>query len=48
MTDLDDRLTQVLHDAVPEPPHDLNPSAIRASATQHGHRKRLLTRVAFP
>jgi hypothetical protein len=42
MTDFDDRLARVLHDAVPEPPHELDLSAIRASATQHGHRKRLL------
>jgi hypothetical protein len=42
MTDFGDRLARVLHDAVPEPPHELDPSAIRASATQRGHRKRLL------
>jgi hypothetical protein len=42
MTDFGDRLARVLHDAVPEPPHELDLSAIRASATQHGHRKRLL------
>jgi hypothetical protein len=42
MTDCGDRLARVLHDAVPEPPHELEPSAIRASATQHGLRKRLL------
>jgi hypothetical protein len=42
MTDPGDRLARVLRDAVPEPPHELDPRAIRASATHHGHRKRLL------
>src|SRR5262249_41977816 len=42
MTNFDDRLARVLHDAVPEPPHELDSSAIRAGPTQHGHRKRLL------
>ncbi len=42
MTDLGDRLARVLHDAVPDPPHELDPTAIRASATQHRHRNRLL------
>jgi hypothetical protein len=42
MTDLGDRLARLLHDAVPEPPHELDPSAIRASAAPHGRRKRLL------
>ena len=42
MTDFDDRLARVLHDAVPEPPRELDASAIRAGVGQHGHRKRLL------
>src|SRR5258707_6834060 len=42
MTDLGDRLARVLHDAVPEPPHELDPAAIRASATHRERRKRLL------
>jgi len=42
MTDIGDRLARVLDDAVPEPPHELDLTAIRASATRHGHRKRLL------
>jgi hypothetical protein len=42
MTYFHDRLARVLHDAVPEPPNELDPSAIRASATLHGRRKRLL------
>jgi hypothetical protein len=42
MTDFGDRLGRVLHDAVPEPPHELDPSAIRACATQHRYRGRLL------
>jgi len=42
MTDFGDRLARVLHDAVPEPPHELDLTAIRASATRHGNRKRLL------
>lgn len=45
MTDFGDRLARVLHDAVPEPRHELEPSAIRASATQRGRRKRLLAPV---
>jgi len=45
MTNLGDRLAHVLRDAVPDPPHELDPGAIRASATQHGHRKRLLAPV---
>jgi hypothetical protein len=45
MTDFDDRLAGVLHDAVPAPPHELDLSAIRASATHRGHRKRLLAPV---
>jgi hypothetical protein len=42
MTDFGDRVARMLHDVVPEPPHELDPSAIRAGATQHGHLKRLL------
>ena len=42
MTDFGDRLARVLHDAVPAPPHELEPSAIRASASRHGRRKHLL------
>jgi len=42
MTNFGDRLARVLHDAVPEPPRELDPSAIRASATQHERRTRLL------
>src|SRR6516225_1077525 len=42
MTDFGDRLARALHDAVPEPPRELDPGAIRAGATQHGRRKRLL------
>jgi len=42
MNDIDVRLARVLQDAVPEPPHELDPSAIRASARRHSHRKRLL------
>jgi hypothetical protein len=37
-----DRLAGVLYGAVPEPPHELDLSAIRARATLRGHRKRLL------
>jgi hypothetical protein len=42
MTDFGDRLARVLVDAVPEPPNEVDPSAIRAEATPHGHRKRVL------
>ncbi|HEY3907569.1 MAG TPA: hypothetical protein VGM14_26935 [Streptosporangiaceae bacterium] len=42
MTDFDDRLARVLHDAVPAPPHELEPSAIRASASRHERRKHRL------
>jgi hypothetical protein len=42
MTDDSDRLARVLHDAVPEPPHELDPAAIRASPAWHERRKRLL------
>ena len=42
MTDFSDRLTRVLHDAVPEPPYELDPAAIRASGTHRERRKRLL------
>jgi len=42
MTDIEDRLARVLRDAVPEPRHELDLSAIRASATRRGHRKRVL------
>jgi hypothetical protein len=42
MTDFGDRLARALHDAVPEPLYQLDPGAIRASATRHGLRKRVL------
>src|SRR5262245_5411893 len=42
MTDFGDRLARMLHDAVPEPPQELDPGAIRASAAQHRYRGRLL------
>jgi hypothetical protein len=42
MTDIRDRLARVLQDAVPEPPHELDPAAIRSGVTRHGRRKRLL------
>ena len=31
MNDLSDRLARVLQDTVPEPPHELDPAAIRAT-----------------
>lgn len=42
MTDFGDRLARMLQDAVPEPPHELDPAAILASPARHEHRKRLL------
>lgn len=42
MTDVGDRLSRLLHDAVPEPPRELDPSAIRAGTTPRERRKRLL------
>jgi hypothetical protein len=45
MTDFGDRLARVLDDAVPEPPHEPDPSAIRACAAQHRYRGRLLAPV---
>ena len=42
MTDLGDRLARVLHDAVPEPPHDLDPAALRAVPAHRDRRKRVL------
>jgi hypothetical protein len=42
MTDFGDRLARVLQDAVPAPPHELDPGAIRARASQPGRRKHLL------
>src|SRR3984957_15224094 len=42
MTDIGDPLPRVLHDAVPEPPYELAPAAIRASGTHRERRKRLL------
>jgi hypothetical protein len=42
VTDFGDRLARALHDAVPAPPHELDLSAIRASATRRGRRKRLV------
>jgi hypothetical protein len=42
MTDFEDRLAHVLHDAVPAPPIALDPSAARAGARRHERRKRLL------
>lgn len=42
MTDFGDRLARVLNDAVPAPPHELEPSAIRAGAGEHERRKHLL------
>jgi hypothetical protein len=42
MTDLGDRLAQMLHDAVPEPPHELDPTAIRATPVRRERRKRVL------
>jgi hypothetical protein len=45
MNDFDERLARVLHDAVPEPPHELDPGAVRVGATQHHRRKHLLAPV---
>lgn len=42
MSGAGDRLGRVLHDSVPDPPGQLDPSAIRASASQHRRRTRLL------
>jgi hypothetical protein len=42
MNDLGDRLARVLHDAVPEPPHELDPAAIRSIPAHGERRKRLL------
>lgn len=41
MTDVDDRLARVLHDAAPEPPHEFDPRAVRASAARHRQRRHL-------
>lgn len=43
MTDVDDRLSRVLHGAVPVPPRELDASAIRAGATRRLRRRRMLT-----
>jgi hypothetical protein len=40
MTDDADRLARVLHDAVPVPPHELDPAAIRATPAHRERRKR--------
>ena len=42
MTDCGDRLARVLRDAVPEPPHDLDPAALRAAPEHRERRKRVL------
>jgi hypothetical protein len=42
MTDHGDRLHRVLREAVPEPPRELDPHAIRTGAARRGRRKRLL------
>jgi hypothetical protein len=42
MTDCGDRLANVLHDAVPEPPRALDPAALRATLAHHASRKRVL------
>jgi hypothetical protein len=42
MTDLGDRLARVLHDAVPEPPHELDPAALRATPAHRERRNRVL------
>lgn len=42
MTDFGDRLTRVLHDAVPDPPHDIDPAALRATPARRERRKRVL------
>jgi hypothetical protein len=42
MTDDSDRMAHVLHDAVPEPPHELDPAAIRASPARRECCKRVL------
>jgi hypothetical protein len=34
MTELDERLAEALHKAVPQPPHDLDPAAIRTRSLQ--------------
>lgn len=41
MTDLDERLAEVLRDAVPQPPHTLDGSALRAAASTRTPRWRL-------
>ena len=42
MTDFGDRLARMLHDTVPEPPHELDPAAIRASPAHRERRERVL------
>ena len=42
MTDFGDRLARVLQDAVPDPPHDLDPAALRAAPARRERRKRVL------
>ena len=42
MTDCGDRLARVLRDAVPEPPHDLDPVALRAIPAHRERRNRVL------
>ena len=42
MTDFGDRLARVLHDAVPEPPRELDPAALRTAPAHHERRKRVL------
>jgi hypothetical protein len=42
MTDLDERLAQVLRDAVPPPPRVLDATAIRSHASAGAHRRRML------
>ena len=43
MTELDERLAEALREAVPEPPHQLNPETIRARS---GERRRTVRRYA--
>lgn len=42
MTGIDDRLARVLKDAVPDPPRDLDPAALRAVSVRRVRRKRVL------
>jgi hypothetical protein len=42
MTDLADRLVRMLREAVPQPPHTLDPGGMRAGDSRRAHRRRVL------